>query len=200
MRKGEKMSAEQKEKIGRANRGRKCSPETIEKLKKAGIGRTPSPQNRLAVSKAMMGNKFALGNKLSSETRAKMSRSALGKKKSPESIRKSVLARSGDKNYNWRGGKSREPYQHGWTRLAKDIRRRDEGMCQHPCCYKIEMGDAHHVHHIDFNKGNNDPGNLITLCRGHHVSTYFGEIDYWVGFYQSIQEMRGINPHQKGGF
>lgn len=75
-----------------------------------------------------------------------------------------------EKNPNWRGGKTRNKYPYVFHRLRSTIIVRDAGKCQ-----GCDMTDEEHkttflkgtgltVHHIDYNKDNNDPSNLITLC------------------------------------
>jgi len=38
-------------------------------------------------------------------------------------------------------------------------------------------------HHIDFNKKNNNPNNLISLCRSCHGQTNFNR-DNWINYFQ----------------
>ena len=75
----------------------------------------------------------------------------------------------GNKNPNWQGGKSFEPYSVDWTEdLKRAIRKRDRYTCQ--VCKKEP---ATSVHHIDYNKKNSNLNNLITLCRKCHSKTNF---------------------------
>lgn len=53
--------------------------------------------------------------------------------------------------------------------LKRTIRRRDNGRCV--ICGKSEGKNAHPVHHIDYDKQNNDPKNLIVLCKSCHSRT-----------------------------
>ena len=67
---------------------------------------------------------------------------------------------------NWRGGVT--PYLQGtlFNELQQCIRDRDHNKCQNPYCsgrYK-----SLETHHIDSNTKNNDPRNLITLCKSCH--------------------------------
>ena len=74
------------------------------------------------------------------------------------------LRRFGSGNPNWKGGISCEPYCFEWSsKEFKDfIKERDGYRCLNPYCF----GNIHRlsVHHIDYNKKNCDPNNLITLC------------------------------------
>ena len=67
----------------------------------------------------------------------------------------------------------------GFTVSLKDsIKNRDGHVC-------IECDDNSliHVHHIDYDKTNNCPSNLISLCRTCHGRTNFNR-DYWMGHFR----------------
>lgn len=75
----------------------------------------------------------------------------------------------GEGNPNYKHGNSQFPYPLVWSRrLRDDIRARDGNMCN--ICGKQydAVGRKLHVHHIDWNKNNNSPNNLITLCHPCH--------------------------------
>jgi hypothetical protein len=94
---------------------------------------------------------------------------------------------------NWRGGTSQEPYGTEFnTVLRRQIRDRDDHLCQFPNCYLPENSMKHAVHHIDYDKKNNVQRNLITLCKSHHMMTNHGDQSYWVEMFQEIQRLRGI--------
>ncbi len=77
---------------------------------------------------------------------------------------------AGDKNPAWLGGISFEPYGINFNKALKEqIRNRDNRICQ--LCDCKENSELHCVHHINYNKKNNSPNNLITLCRLCHVKT-----------------------------
>lgn len=73
-------------------------------------------------------------------------------------------------NPNWKGGISKESYGKEWTKDLKEfIKERDGHKCMNPCCFhKIGNAAILVVHHIDGNKKNCRPENLITLCRSCH--------------------------------
>lgn len=78
----------------------------------------------------------------------------------------------GENNPNWHGGKSLEPYGPDWTdELKEEIRRRDEYTCA--ISGKVwQLGQpTFHIHHIDYDKTNDDFDNLITLALGPHSRT-----------------------------
>lgn len=75
-----------------------------------------------------------------------------------------IINNSGENHYNWRGGTSFEPYCHIWTdkEFKRDIKERDALVCQNPDCWGTS--DRIVIHHIDYNKKNCHPDNLITVC------------------------------------
>ena len=74
------------------------------------------------------------------------------------------IARLGEGHWNWQGGKSFEPYCPVWKDSAykESIKIRDNWICQNPYCFKTD--NTLHIHHIDYNKQNCHPSNLITVC------------------------------------
>ena len=95
----------------------------------------------------------------------------LGKKHTKDTKDKMKKAKIGENHNNWQGGKSFESYTIDWTvTLRKSIRERDKYICQ--LCNKIQGDKTHDVHHIDYNKKNNNPDNLITLCRSCHITNH----------------------------
>ena len=42
------------------------------------------------------------------------------------------------------------------------------------------------IHHIDYDKKNNNPENLITLCNSCHTKTNIKNRDYWKNYYSEI--------------
>jgi hypothetical protein len=68
-------------------------------------------------------------------------------------------------NPNWRGGISRLPYAFDFTKELKElIRYRDGFKCQLCGAPQEEFDKRLPIHHIDYDKENTDPKNLITLC------------------------------------
>lgn len=86
-------------------------------------------------------------------------------------------------NPNWRGGKSFEPYGLEFnTALRRLIRERDNYTCQ--MCDVRENGRAHSCHHVDYNKKNNCPSNLVLLCPYCHSITN-GNRFLWESYFKS---------------
>jgi hypothetical protein len=76
------------------------------------------------------------------------------------------IKNSGSGNHGWRGGISFESYCEVWKdkEYKKDIRERDNNKCLNPYCDSKNSNDLT-IHHIDYNKKNCSPSNLITICR-----------------------------------
>jgi hypothetical protein len=91
---------------------------------------------------------------------------------------------SGEKSYLWKGGISFYPYPQDWTNTLKEsIRERDSYMCQICGIHKDELKQKLHIHHIDYDKENLDPKNLITLCIYCHMKTN-GNRKYWINYFK----------------
>ena len=171
---GKKHSEETKRKIGIKSIGRKSflgkhhSEETKQKIGKVQFGRKHSKEFIEKQRNFMTGNKYALGKhwKLTEEQKRKWSDIRKGK-----SI--------GKDSPNWRGGKSFEIYPEKFWELRLAIRARDNYICQ--LCRKYPAFDCHH---IDYNKQNCEPENLITLCRSCHLKTNFNR-DYWINYFKN---------------
>jgi len=79
---------------------------------------------------------------------------------------------SGSKNPNYTHGHGAEDYPAEFRKIAPQIRKRDHYCCR--ICGKIrsQMRWVPDVHHIDHDKMNNTPGNLISLCRECHAHAH----------------------------
>ena len=86
--------------------------------------------------------------------------------KTREKMREVAKRRRGNKNGNWIDGRSFEPYTSEFNNQLKElIRLRDGYKCQKCGCPELECNRKLDVHHIDYNKKNCLPENLITLCK-----------------------------------
>jgi len=130
------------------------------------------------------------GMKHSKESKEQMSRAKKGKHLSPKTEfekgmipwnkGKDCLQLSGENHPNWKGGKSFEPYSIDWTEtLRRSIRERDRYICQ------LCSGYGDNVHHIDYDKKNCNPDNLINLCRGCNSKVNFNR-DYWTEYFIKV--------------
>ncbi len=87
----------------------------------------------------------------------------------------------GSNNPQWLHGKSTEEYPAVWNRkLRRMIRERDSYTCA------ICGSCGRDVHHIDYNKTNCSPGNLIVLCHSCHSKTNTNR-SYWQAFFENIK-------------
>ena len=183
---GKKVHTEEsKNKIGVAVRkfmtGRHLSEETKKKLSEINMGRKSPPR--------------------SAEYRKYLSLRMIGKKNPwygkylPEKIkRKMSIAHIGEKNHQWRGGVSFEPYSPVFNKTLKEkIRERDNYRCQECFRHQDELfrntkaGIRPYklcVHHIDYDKKNNSESNLISLCLSCHTQTGFNRED-WAKYFMN---------------
>lgn len=198
MRKGSHHTKEIRYKLSEACKGRipwnkgktgVYSKEALIKMSKAQKGNTKrrgSHHTEEAKRKMSEAKKDRVsGNKgkhwqLTKETKYKMSKarkgnqSALGCHHSAEMNKRKSEREKGAGNPNWKGGMSFEPYPLAWTReLRQAIRQRDKFACQ--LCGEYPAFD---VHHIDYDKENCAPENLVTLCRSCHSKTNRNR-NYW---------------------
>lgn len=186
--------------------GRKHTPETKAKMKLAKVGHIP--WNKGTHGKMNIWNKgikidkekypdIGHTKKHSEETKKKMSEKATGRKHSkernkkiseamkvriikPETIEK-LKNRCGSKNPNWKEQKADRKYAVDWTKtLKRSIRERDKYVCR--LCGEPQTDKAHAVHHIDYNKYNCSPNNLITLCQKCHGKTNYNREKYIINF------------------
>jgi len=79
----------------------------------------------------------------------------------------------GEDNPMWQGGRSCLPYSPGFfPEVKRRVKRRDGFKCA--VCGRSDL--QLHVHHIDGEKTNHDPANLITLCASCHPKVHRGSI------------------------
>jgi len=97
-------------------------------------------------------------------------------KKRTETIRQNGSLK-GSNNPSYIDGRSRVLYGADFysKEFKTSIRKRDRFQCMF--CGK----NAHEIHHIDYNKQNNDPHNLITLCHKCHCATNWKR-GFWSSF------------------
>lgn len=96
---------------------------------------------------------------------------------------RAVVQNQGERSPRWRGGLSFEPYPVAWNfRLREMIRERDGRTCQ--VCGEKENGTRLACHHIDYDKANIVPQNLVALCHGCHVKTNSHRAE-WIKFFSA---------------
>jgi len=206
--KGYKSSPETIEKQRLIHLGQYHSPESRLKQSLALKGK-PNLKNRGRITLGMLGKvhseetKLKISNKLknrvlSEEHKIKIGLANKNKIHSEEWNKNYSLANKGkiawnkgksflsmEKNPNWKGGISFEKYTISWTNtLKRSIRERDNYTCR--LCGLSQCEKSFSVHHIDYNKDNCNPNNLITLCNKCHSKTNFNR-EYWMQFFNNLQ-------------
>jgi len=93
---------------------------------------------------------------------------------------------TGSNSCHWKGGISGEPYCEQWKDkdYKESIKERDKYRCLNPeCCSKNKQDIV--IHHIDYNKLNCHPNNLITVCRSCNLKANFNR-KWHKGWYKAI--------------
>jgi len=197
---GHKVSKETKLKISKALKGKsyrinfKHTKEAKEKISKANKGKIPwnkeikwsdDMKKKISISTRIAMNNANVKKKI------KLRPPSYGMKNKKHSL-KSILKMSnaqkmftGNKAPNWQGGKSFEPYDINFNKQLKmKIRKRDNYTCQKCNKTQKDLGYKLCVHHIDYNKKNCNPDNLISLCINCHVKTNFKRY-YWKNYFKN---------------
>jgi len=126
-------------------------------------------------------------SKLSEATKGRWERGELGGAAWRKKLSDTMKSRWADPEYHrshtgenhprWKGGISDSPYASDFNdNLKREIRARDEHLCA--MCNEPEKGECHIVHHVDYDKMNSDPFNLLALCRKCHAQTNYNR-SYW---------------------
>ena len=179
--KGKKLTEEHKQKISVAMKGRKGRKHTEEqrrKMSKSHKGKPKSEAHRKKIGDVHR------GKKVSERSRERMSESAMGRKHSEETLRKmSDGRRRGENHPNWLGEDHNRIYPEEFNQARKQILKRDGGKCLNPGCWGTSKRIS--VHHIDYDKDNNDLGNLITVCMSCNNRANKGR-EFWTAFYRKL--------------
>jgi hypothetical protein len=101
----------------------------------------------------------------------------------------SFIKKSGSGHWNWKGGISCEPYCDIWLdkKFKESVKQRDDYKCMNPNCWGTSARLS--IHHIDYNKKNCAPNNLITLCNSCN-SRANKDRNWHESWYQTIMYMR----------
>jgi hypothetical protein len=94
----------------------------------------------------------------------------------------------GENNPNWHDGASLNSYNWEFNpELKMAVRTRDGFQCQ--LCGCPEKDHAHDCHHINYDKDNNEPENLVTLCRSCHSQTNCSR-EFWQRHFEAYMKGR----------
>ncbi len=117
---------------------------------------------------------------------------------------------SRENNPNYRDVSREYPIEFN-DKLTSKIRDRDEHVCQNCGMSEAEniskFGRVLDVHHIDYDKNNSAPTNLISLCFRCHIRTVTANRQFWISFYTQKMTLRqvpkerfwgGLDPGQQG--
>lgn len=98
---------------------------------------------------------------------------------------------NGENHPNWKGGASFAPYPVEWKKELKEkIRIRDNNKCF--LCKKSDTDKRLSIHHIDYDKNNLDPKNLISLCNRCHTKTNHNR-EYWMNIFHTMFNDLGVH-------
>ena len=164
--------------------GYKHSQESRQKMSKSKKGHFVSEETKKKIAEAQSGEKnHNYGKHYSYEYKRKMSELLKGHRHSDETKKKISIARKGKASFigrhhpNWKGGISFEPYSIDWTEtLKRSVRERDKYICQ--LCNQY----GNNVHHIDYDKQNCNPNNLITLCKKCNAKVNYNR-NTWIKYF-----------------
>ena len=108
------------------------------------------------------------------------------------------IKHSGKNNHNWRGGTSFEPYAQEFNKQFKYlIRTRDSFTCQLCGVPEREYLKTLPIHHIDYDKKNSLPTNLITLC-GSCNTKVNNNRGYWTIYFRELLNQKQLHSNQLG--
>ena len=165
------------------------TPETNAKRAATNTGRTFSPEHCNNISISLTGKKKP---PRTPEYCAKQSDSQKIAQNRPEVKTAKSAAVSGSNHPNWMGGISKLPYAFEFdNKLKEQIRERDNYTCQKCNTPQAECKKRLPVHHIDYNKKNSDPVNLITLCVSCNSKVNKNR-KHWTAYFQAMVIKRDV--------
>jgi len=172
-------------KMSKVHIGYRHSAKTKIKMSESHSGLIMSPATKAKIGRANR------GRELSSQTKAKISESQLKRFENPD-VRKKYIGVNSPK---WKGGITykRKPPELNFAYI-QSIRRRDNFTCQ--LCGDTNKGKHRRLetHHIDYNRQNSHPDNLITSCKSCHWATRYVK-KVWIRICRNlIKRIKKLNP------
>jgi len=96
------------------------------------------------------------------------------------------IAVTGEKNGQWQGVISFEPYTKEFNKKFKRaIRKRDNQICMLCGIHREKLNKALFIHHINYDKELSIPQNCLSLCNSCHTKTNSNR-EQWIKFFQSL--------------
>jgi hypothetical protein len=198
--KGEKNSfykrnhtEEAKNRMSIERKGRVVAEETKIKISEKQKGKYVSKESRIKISIA---TKLAMTPevcaRISERAKQRTTNGMKGKHHTEETRRKISEALRGDKHPCWQGGITIKGYCPIWNNKGFKlfIKDRDGNRCKNPYC----KGNSKRlsVHHINYDKQDCIPFNLITVCTGCNTIANRNR-EYWQILYTNIVKIHYIN-------
>ncbi len=148
------------------------------RISDGGKKRYTDVKEREKTSKAMKGSK-SWNKGLTKDTDKRVKRQSERIKGNTNGFQK------GERNPMWIDGKTLF-YSDDWRdTLRESIRQRDSYICQLCGIHQGELDKRLDIHHIDYDKKNCDPKNLISLCRSCHLKTNHNR-ERWLNYFLSL--------------
>lgn len=197
------LSEEHKKKISKALKGRKLGKtsgnhrKNLSKSLKKGFekGRIPWNKGKTGVYSEErikeMQEEYKKKNFVHNKPHSKSTKIKISK------ANKEVWKRPGYKESHpfWMGGvSSSESYPYDFRKVREKVLERDNYTCQECGCTQNQCGYKLCVHHIDYNKDNNQSNNLITLCFSCNSQANFDR-EYWTIYFLEKLEGRIQNEY-----
>jgi len=174
--------------------GKRHGEETREKMRVSHLGKSQghgwklSEKTKQKISNANKGVMFTKEHKAKIANANKGNTNWLGRQHTEKTKKKMSEVQWGERNHQWLGGISFEPYTPEFNEgLKHEIRERDNHQCQF--CGTRENGRKLPVHHIDYNKKNSKKFNLIALCDPCNLRAN-KDRPKWQFLFEVIQELR----------
>ncbi len=193
---GERMSDAARAKMSISHTGKPLSTATREKMSAIRKGKhVNQPHTAAATEKRRLAQ---VGRHHRAETLVKLGHISTARWNDPAYRENNVMSRPrGNRHYNWQGGASRRLYPSDWTKaLRQSIRRRDCFACQ--VCGVHQSKAPLHVHHVDRDKTNGDPRNLVSLCCSCHATIHLRYEKFWMEFFVELSRRRMALPAPEG--
>ena len=214
------MTLEQRKKLSEAHKGKKPSKETLLKMAETSKRMWQNPEHKAKLKKTIQEKHLWFKGKkqiyICNKCNKKFLAYPLHRRAKLKFCSVSCKAKylrggqfqKGDKHPLWRGGLSnKQGYLWNWKYIKPKVLKRDNYTCK-LCGSKIKL----EVHHIDSNKHNSNPYNLITLCKKCHTKITFKFIENEFAFWEievpilegkieeSIARLEELNKEEKKKF